>query len=154
MIFISSLTPLQDIPSTKDQIINNDWFLFSSGVRNKAIRFDNELYHMCNRLYWYPFFYRDTLYNYLMSDNYYYKSNLYKTMKNISQMICMRRIDKYEDIKHDKTIDDKTKRFQLRDLTVKEKDMIFKKDDIYKMFDAFTKNNFRQNQICEYIMPY
>lgn len=153
MIFISSLTPLQDIPSTKDQITNKDWFLFSSGIRTKDIRHDDELYHMYNRLYWYPFLYEHKLYNYLISDNYYYKSNLYEIMQNTFQIICMRKVSKYEDIKYSKTIDSKTKSLLLSDLTIKEKDMIFKEDDICKMFDVFKKNNFRKNQICEYIIP-
>lgn len=86
MIFISSKLPLAEIESLTPSEIRNktDWFLFDYQIRNKKYWKDDNLYHMYNRLYWYPIFYKDKLYNYLMSDNYYFKSKLYKTMKNHS----------------------------------------------------------------------
>ena len=83
MIFISSKLPLTEIETlTQNEIRNKtDWFLFDYQIRNKKYWKDDNLYHMHNRLYWYPIFYKDKLYNYLMSDNYYFKSNLYKIME-------------------------------------------------------------------------
>ena len=101
MIFISSKIPLTEIESlTLNEIRNKtDWFLFDYQIRNKKYWKDNNLYHMYNRLYWYPIFYKDKLYNYLMSDNYYFKSNLYKMMENHAQIICMKRVKNFDEIK-------------------------------------------------------
>ena len=101
MIFISSKIPLTEIESlTLNEIRNKtDWFLFDYQIRNKKYWKDNNLYHMYNRLYWYPIFYKDKLYNYLMSDNYYFRSNLYKMMENHAQIICMKRVKNFDEIK-------------------------------------------------------
>ena len=101
MIFISSKIPLTEIESlTLNEIRNKtDWFLFDYQIRNKKYWKDNNLYHMYNRLYWYPIFYKHKLYNYLMSDNYYFRSNLYKMMENHAQIICMKRVKNFDEIK-------------------------------------------------------
>lgn len=35
---------------------------------------------------------------------------------------------------------------------IKEKDFIFKEDNIQKMFDSFRENNFKKNHVCEYVL--
>ena len=141
MIFISSKLPLTEIESLTPSEIRNktDWFLFDYQIRNKKYWKDDNLYHMHNRLYWYPIFYKDKLYNYLMSDNYYFKSNLYKMMENHAQIICMRRVKNFDEIKdYDREV-------------IKQEDRIFGEEDIKKMFDYFERNNFKENPICEYV---
>ena len=94
---------------------------------------------MHNRLYWYPIFYKDKLYSYLMSDNYYFTSNLYKMMENHAQIICMKRVKNFDEIKdYDREV-------------IKQEDRIFGEEDIKKMFDYFERNNFKENPICEYV---
>ena len=99
MIFISSKLPLTEIESLTPSEIRNktDWFLFNCRIRNKKYWKDDNLYHMHNRLYWYPIFYKDKLYNYLMSDNYYFRSNLYKMMGNHAQIIYMKRVKNFDE---------------------------------------------------------
>lgn len=82
MIFISSKLPLSEIETLKPTEICNktDWFLFEYKIRTKKYQNNDSLYHMYNRLYWYPIFYKEKLYNYLISDNCYFKSSLYKMM--------------------------------------------------------------------------
>ena len=142
MIFISSKLPLAEIESLTPNEIRNktDWFLFDYQIKNKKYWKDDNLYYMYNRLYWYPIFYKDKLYNYLMSDNYYFKSKLYKTMKNHSQIICMRRVKNFDEIKdYDREV-------------IKQEDRIFGEEDIKKMFGYFERNNFRKNPIYEYVL--
>ena len=116
-----------------------DWFLFDNQIKNKKYWKDDNLYHMHNRLYWYPIFYKDKLYNYLMSDNYYFKGKLYKMMENHAQIICMRRVKNFDEIKdYDREV-------------IKQEDRIFGEEDINKMFDCFERNNFKENPICEYV---
>ena len=141
MIFISSKMPLAEIESLTPSEIQNktDWFLFDYQIRNKKYWKDDNLYHMHNRLYWYPIFYKDKLYNYLMSDNYYFKSNLYKMMENYAQIICMRQVKNFDEITdYDREV-------------IKQEDRIFGEEDIKKMFDYFERNNFRKNSIYEYV---
>ena len=80
MIFISSTVPLNKIPASKEEIYKMDWFCFSATIRNKDYLKDNELYGIYYQLHLYPYFYSRKLYNYLISDHYYYKSHLYNTM--------------------------------------------------------------------------
>ena len=142
MIFISSKLPLAEIESLTPSEIQNktDWFLFDYQIRNKKYWKDDNLYHMHNRLYWYPIFYKDKLYNYLMSDNYYFKSNLYKMMENHAQIICMKRVKNFDEIKdYDREV-------------IKQEYRIFGEEDIKRMFDCFERNNFNENPICEYVL--
>lgn len=37
MIFISSTVPLNQIPTSKEEICQSDWFLFSSMIKGKTI---------------------------------------------------------------------------------------------------------------------
>lgn len=141
MIFISSTVPFDQIPNTHEGIDKTGWFLFSIRIDNKNYEKDWELYKMYSRLHWYPFFYKEKLYNYLMSDNFYFKSNFYKdVMKHCGEFICMSKVKRLEEITdYDKEV-------------IKEKDFIFKEKDIKKMFDSFRENNFKKNHVCEYVL--
>ena len=142
MIFISSKIPFAEIEILTPNEIRNktDWFLFDYQIRHKKYWKDDTLYHMYNRLYWYPIFYKDKLYNYLMSDNYYFTSNLYKMMENHAQIICMRRVKNFDEIKdYDREV-------------IKQENRILGEEDIKKMFDYFERNNFNENPICEYVL--
>lgn len=110
-------------------------------IDNKNYKKDWELRKMYDRLLWYPFFYKEKLYNYLMSDNFYFKSNFYKNvMKHCGEFICMSKVKRLEEITdYDKEV-------------IKEKDFIFKEKDIEKMFDSFRENNFKKNHVCEYVL--
>ena len=119
MIFISLTVPFNQIPNTHEGIDKTGWFLFSIRIDNKNYEKDWELYKMYSRLHWYPFFYKEKLYNYLMSDNFYFKSNFYKdVMKHCGEFICMSKVKRLEEITdYDKEV-------------IKEKDFIFKEDNI------------------------
>lgn len=100
MVFISSQLPLTELQTiSQEKIFNQDWFLFDWQIKNKKYQSDENLNKMYYRLIWYPIFYKDKLYNYLMSDNYYFKSNLYKMMENHAQIVCMRRVKNFDEIK-------------------------------------------------------
>ena len=140
MVFISSQLPLTEIQTiSQEEILNQDWFLFDLKIKNKKYQSDENLNKMYYRLIWYPIFYKDKLYNYLMSDNYYFKSNLYKMMENHAQIIYMKRVKNFDEIKdYDREV-------------IKQEDRIFGEEDIKKMFGCFERNNFNKNPICEYV---
>ena len=146
MIFISSIVPLNQIPDTTEQIIDNEWFLFSSMITSKNYLKEDELSKMYNRIEWYLFFYRQKLYSYLISNNYYYKSKLYETMGNICELICMNRVKIYEDVCNCNRNADK--KIEI----IKEPDFAFTKEDIEDMFLTFKGNNFRINPVCEVVL--
>lgn len=140
MIFISSTVPINQIPASKEEICKQDWFLFSTLIKEKDYQKDDKLNGIYYKLCLYPYFYSQNLYNYLMSDNYYYKHHLYTTMQNSAQLFCMRKVKRFDEIINwDKEV-------------INEENHIFKEDDIKKMFEPFKENNFRKNPICEFVL--
>ena len=141
MIFISSLLPLTELGNkSTNQITNMDWFLFSALIKNKNYRHDDELDMMKDKLTLYPIFYTDQLYNYLMTDNYYYKTDLYNTMRNSFKYISMKKVKLHEGI------------IDFKKETINQEERIFGEYDIKIMFDCFRENNFRKNPVCEYVL--
>ena len=141
MVFISSQLPLAELQTmSSKEICNQDWFLFDWQIKTKKYWKDDNLCHMRNRLFWYSIFYEDKLYNYLMSDNYYFKDNLYKMMKNHIQIICMKRVKNFDEIKdYDREV-------------IKQEERLFGEDNIKKIFDCFERNNYRENPVYEYVL--
>ena len=104
MIFISSqvsLTELQAI--SQEEILNQDWFLFDCQIKNKKYLSDRYLNKMYYRLIWYPIFYKERIYNYLLTDKYYYTIPLYQSLKGYAQIISMKNVKGSHEITvHDK----------------------------------------------------
>lgn len=142
MIFLSSKVPLSELPSIIEGINQIDWFLFSTRIRNKDYAKDFELYSMYNRLLYYPYFYKDKLYNYFMSEHYYSKSNLHQVMyiHHVGQIINMKKVKRFEEISNwDEEI-------------IKQEDRLFREKDVERIFIEFKNHNFRENPICEYVL--
>ena len=94
---------------------------------------------MYYRLIWYPIFYKERIYNYLLTDKYYYNSLLYQTLKGYAQIISMKNVkNSHEITDHDKEV-------------IKEEERLFGEEDIRRMFNLFERNNFRENPIYEYV---
>ena len=95
---------------------------------------------MYYRLIWYPIFYKERIYNYLLTDKYYYTSPLYQALKGYAQIISMKNVKKSHEITdHDKEV-------------IKQEERLFGEEDIRRMFNLFERNNFRENPICEYVL--
>lgn len=141
MVFISSQLPLAELQTmSSEEICNQDWFLFDLQIKTKKYHSDENLYKMYYRLIWYPIFYRERIYNYLMLDKYYFSSQLYITLKGYAQIISMKRVKRSDVIvDFDKEV-------------IKQEDRIFGEDDIRDMFNCFERNNFRENTIYEYVL--
>ena len=141
MVFISSQLPLEELQvMLSEEICNQDWFLFDLQIKSKKYHSDENLDKMYYRLIWFPIFYKERIYNYLMSDKYYFSSSLYNTLKGYAQIISMKRVKRSDEIiDHDKEI-------------IKQEDRLFGEDDIRNMFDYFEKNNFRENSVYEYVL--
>ena len=117
-----------------------DWFLFSAMIKRKDYQKDDGLNGIYYKLCLYPYFCTQNLYNYLMSDNYYYKHHLYATMQNSAQLFCMRKVKRFDEITNwDKEV-------------INEENYIFREEDIKKMFEYFRENSFRKNPVCEFVL--
>ena len=140
MVFISSQLPLTELQTiSQEEILNQDWFLFDWQIKNKKYLSDENLNKIYYRLIWYPIFYKERIYNYLLIDKYYYICPLYQTLKGYAQIISMKNVkNSHEIIDHDKEV-------------IKQEERLFGEEDIRKMFILFERNNFSENPICEYL---
>ena len=139
MVFISSQLPLTELQTiSQKEILNQDWFLFDWQIKSKKYLSDRYLNKMYYRLIRYPIFYKERIYNYLLTDKYYYTSPLYQTLKGYAQIISMKNVkNSHEITDHDKEV-------------VEQDERLFREEDIRRMFSLFERNNFRENHICEY----
>ena len=141
MVFISSQLPLTEIQTiSQEEILNQDWFLFDWKIKNKKYQSDENLNKMYYRLIWYPIFYKKRIYNYLLTDKYYYANPLSQTLKGYAQIISMKNIKN----SHEITDCDKE--------VIKQEERLFGEEDIRRIFNLFERNNFRENHICEYVL--
>ena len=141
MVFISSQLPLTEIQTiSQEEIFNQDWFLFDWKIKNKKYQSDENLNKMYYRLIWYPIFYKERTYNYLLTDKYYYTCPLSQTLKGYAQIISMKNVKKSHEITdYDKEV-------------MKQEERLFGEEDIRRMFNLFERNNFRENPIYEYVL--
>ena len=141
MVFISSQVPLVELQTmSSEEICNQDWFLFDLQIKTKKYHLDENLDKMYYRLIWYPIFYKERIYNYLIADKYYFSSQLYNTLKGYAQIISMKKVKRSDEIvDFDKEV-------------IEQEDRLFGEDDIREMFDCFERNNFRENPVCEYVL--
>ena len=141
MIFISSQLPLTKLQTmSQEEILNQDWFLFDCQIKNKKYLSDRYLNKMYYRIIWYPIFYKERIYNYLLTDKYYYACPLYQALKGYTQIISMK------NVKNSHEITDRDKE------VIRQEDRLFGEEDIRRMFNLFERNNFRENSICEYVL--
>ena len=141
MVFISSQLPLTELqPISQEEILNQDWFLFDWQIKNKKYLSDENLNKMYYRLIRYPIFYKERIYNYLLTDKCYYTSPLYQSLKGYAQIISMK------NVKNSNKITDRDKE------VIKQEERLFGEEDIRRMFNLFERNNFRENHICEYVL--
>ena len=95
---------------------------------------------MYYRLIWYPVFYKERIYNYLLTDKYYYTCQLSQIIKGYAQIISMKNVkNSYEITDRDKEV-------------IKQDERLFGEEDIRKIFNLFERNNFRENPIYEYVL--
>ena len=141
MVFISSQLPLAELQTiSQEEILNRGWFLFDWQIKNKKYLSDENLSKMYYRLIWYPIFYKERIYNYLLTDKYYYTCPLSQILKGYAQIISMKNVKKSHKItNHDKEV-------------IKNEERLFGEEDIRRMFNLFEKNNFRENPICKYVL--
>ena len=141
MVFISSQLPLTELQTiSQEEILNQDWFLSDLQIKNKKYLSDENLNKMYYRLIWYPIFYKEKIYNYLLTDKYYYTCQLSQIIKGYAQIISMKNVKKSHEITdHDKEV-------------IKQEERLFGEEDIRRMFNLFERNNFRENPIYEYVL--
>ena len=140
MVFISSQLPLTELQTiSQEELLDQDWFLFDLQIKNKKYLSDENLNKIYYRLIWYPIFYKEKIYNYLLTDKYYYTCQLSQIIKGYTQIISMKNVKKSHEITdYDKEV-------------IKQEERLFGEEDIRRMFNLFERNNFKENLICEYV---
>ena len=98
MVFISSQLPLTELQTMSSEEMQSGLVLIRLADQNQKIHSDKNLDKMCYRLIWYLIFYKEKIYNYLMSDKYYFSSQLYKTLKCYAQIISMKKVKRSDEI--------------------------------------------------------
>ena len=140
MVFISSQLPLTEIQTiSQEEILNQDWFLSDWQIKNKKYQSDENLNKMYYRLIWYPIFYKERIYNYLLTDKYYYTSPLYQTLKGYAQIISMKNVKKSHEITdHDKEV-------------IKQEERLFGEEDIRRMCWIENKTKQQKEKLLSFI---
>lgn len=113
-----------------------EWFLFHTNIKSK----EEVIAEIHDYLMYYSFFYRQKVYVYLMTDKYYWKTDLFNTIQNSCYIRCMSKVKEFDEIK-DWDIE-----------FIKSENRIFGEDDIKQMMDLMEKNNYKENPIFEYVL--
>lgn len=142
MVLISSLTPLEQI-HTKEDITSQDWFLLQTGIRKKSPS-DDKLQTVYNRLYFYSFWYKETPHLYLMTDNYYYKSDIYNLLFRSYMTMIHKKMP--NDIRYDNP--DHMQQYPV----LSEKEQTITESDIEDALKTLLENNFKENPIIHTIL--
>ena len=122
MVFISSQLPLIELQTiSQEEVLNRDCFLFDWQIKSKKYLSDENLNKMYYRLIWYSIFYKEKIYNYLLTDKHYYTSQLYQTLKGYAQIISMK------NVKGSHEITDRDKE------VIKQEERLFGEEDIRMM---------------------
>lgn len=98
MVLISSLIPINKI-SFKEDLTAQDWFLLQTNIKTKSIT-DSAINTVYERLLLYSLWYTENPHMYLMTDNYYYKTNIYNMLPRSYHTVIQKRIPqriKYDD---------------------------------------------------------
>ena len=85
---------------------------------------------MYYRLIWYPIFYKERIYNYLLTDKYYYTNPLYQTLTGYAQIISMK------NVKNSHEITDRDKE------VIKQEERLFGEEDIKGMIECKKEKRF------------
>ena len=102
MVFMSLQKPLEEfLKEDKETRFNNmDWFLFDRLIENKKLDmqygwFDHrqDLNAYMSRIFYYPIYYKEPLYCYLMTNNYFYKLDFFpKDKENTAAIWNMKKV--------------------------------------------------------------
>jgi hypothetical protein len=112
MVFISLLKPLEKYleEDIETRLSNQEWILFDRAIKNKSLKLseDNSGNLDCyiSRIQYYPYYYKEPMYCYLMSDKYFNSLQFFKEEdKNTASIWLMKRIPKrFNDDTHYKMI--------------------------------------------------
>ena len=140
MVLILSLTPINEI-SSKEDLTSQDWFLLQTNIKTKSIT-DSVINTVYERLLLYSLWYTENPHMYLMTDNYYYKTNIYDMLPRSYQTVIQNRMPKY--IKHDDP-NYMSKYPMVNKVTITETDI----EDALK---TLLENNFKENPIIHTIL--
>ena len=145
MVFISSIVPFENL-ITEKELPNNSWFVLNTNIKNKdyEAKGNGALSAVYQKLLLYKDFYTDLpLYCYLMTDNYYRRTEFSKTNPNLAEAM---RIEK---IPHSFS---EMQQFPDKYKMIEESEQVLSKNNIDNVFKAFRNHNFKENPICEVVL--
>lgn len=144
MVFISLTKPLEEfLKENKETRFNNlDWFLFDRLIENKKLDiqygwFDHkqDLNAYMSRIFYYPIYYKEPLYCYLMTNNYFSKLDFFpKEKENTAAIWCMKKVP--DNLKEEQENKDKYVR-------VKKEEVLFG-GHIYKDTHSYIRKKFEE----------
>lgn len=135
MVFIATHTPIEQIYTIED-ISSQDWFLLQTNINLKSLS-DEVMYQTWQRIIWYPYWYTEKLHLYLMTDKYYYKTQIYNLLPHTCMHMIHKKMPRY--IKHDDP-EYMSKYPMVENITITE-------SDITNAFETLFQNNFKENPI-------
>lgn len=154
MVFISTIIPLEELLKIdKEKRLNNlEWFLFDNHIKDKSLKFQTDIISgkgnsgnlecYMSRIYYYPLLYKEPLYCYLMSNEYFQTLDfLPEEYKYTAALWNMKRVPMFYNQKEEYP-------------RIKEHERPFIYDDYYdlkeymkRMFNKLIDNNFKKNPI-------
>lgn len=141
MVFIATTVPIEELKSKDDILYTYDYFLLETRIQNKDLKKDDALYYKYLDIRLYPYWHNEPLHMYLISNNYYYNSNLYDILGNSCMITKAKKIPEYHS-------EENVKAFPI----LQAEERIMTEQDILKGFEKFKENNFKKNSIVEVIL--
>ena len=141
MVFIATTIPIEELKSKDDILYTYDYFLLETRIQNKNIKYDELLYGEYLVVCLYPYWHNKPLHIYLISNSYYYNSNLYEVLGSSCSIRQLRNMPKYYS-------EENVKAYPM--LPIEER--IMTEQDILEGFEKFRENNFKKNPIVEVII--
>lgn len=149
MVFISLTKSLEDFlkEDIQTRVENQEWLLFDSCIKSKDLKkignyVKPTLNNYMSRIFYYPIYYKEPLYCYLITNREFYKLNFFsEEKKHISAIWNMKRVPMFDNQKEEYP-------------RIKENEKPFVYDDYYdlkeymkRMFNKLIDNNFKENPI-------
>lgn len=139
MVLLSTLTPIDQLTTTED-ITSQDWFLLQTDIKTKS-HSDSKIQLSYDRLLFYTFWYTKNPHLYLVTDKYYYGSQIHALLPKSYETMIHKKMPRY--INYDSEY---MKQYPM----VKERTIT--ESDINAALEVLLNNNFNKNQIMHTIL--
>ena len=139
MVLLSTLTLIDQFTATED-ITSQDWFLLQTDIKTKS-HSNPKIQLARDRLLFYTFWYTEKPHLYLMTDKYYYGSQIHALLPKSYETMIHKKMPRY--INYDS---------EYMKLYPMVKERTITESDINAAFEVLLSNNFNENQITHTIL--